>query len=359
MTNGITYIGLDVHAASITGSMITPDGELKRLGVFANDPAIIAAHAAGWGTPAQVSVAYEAGPCGYGLARQLQQLGLSCQVVAPALIPKRPGDRVKTDRRDAEQLAWGLAKELLTAVPIPSPEQEALRALSRAREAAVRDQHRVRQRLVKFLRLQGIVEPSGKRWTQKWWGWATTLTCGEALAQVVLSELCAQIEEATARVGRLTEQVTRAATSNPRATQIERLQHLYGIGTITAVGIVAECGDLRRFSSAPALMAYSGLVPSEHSSGSRQRRGGITRTGNSHLRFLLVEAAWHYGRHRPKDEPEPQEAVEQLAWKARRRLHRRYLHLLFKGKSAPEAVTAIARELVGFIWAMGQLPDPA
>jgi transposase len=358
MTDGITFLGLDVHAATITGAAITPDGELQRLGTFANTPEVMAERASRWGTPDQLSVAYEAGPCGYVLARQLQSLGIACQVVAPALIPKRPGDRVKTDRRDAEQLAVHLAKGLLTAVPIPSPAQEAVRALSRAREAAVRDQHRVRQRLVKFLRIQGIAEPAGKRWTKKWWSWATAVMCGEPLAQVVLTELRTQIVQATERLERLTEQVNAAALTSAHAPQIARVQQLYGIGTITAVGIVAECGDLRRFTSAPAFMAYTGLVPSEHSSGARQRRGEITRTGNSHLRFLLVEAAWHYSRHQPKPEPEPEGALEHLVWRARRRLHRRYAHLLFKGKCAAEAVTAIARELAGFVWAVGQLPDP-
>jgi transposase len=360
MTDATTFIGLDVHAATITGAAITPDGELRRLGTFATTPEVIAERAAGWGEPATLSVVYEAGPCGYGLARQLAQLGIACQVIAPALTPQRPGDRIKTDRRDAEKLAVGLAKGLLTPIPIPSPAQEALRSLSRARHAAVGDQHRVRQRLIKFLRIQGIAEPAGKRWTQKWWSWALQQTCAEPLAQVVLDELRTQIEDASTRVERLTAQVEQHVETAPQREQIAVVQQFYGIGAITAVGIVAESGDLRRFASAPAFMAYTGLVPSEHSSGRRQQRGGITRTGNAHLRFLLVEAAWHYSRHQPKqDVPEPTDPVAQLAWKARRRLHRKYARLLFAGKRPAQAVTAVARELAGFVWAAAQVPRTA
>lgn len=359
MADGSTFIGLDVHAATITAAAVLPGGELKWLGTFANSPAVIAERVALWGDPTQLSVAYEAGPCGYVLARQLAQLGVACQVVAPALIPRKPGDRVKTDRRDAEMLAVALAKALLTAVPIPTPAQEALRALSRAREAAVRDLHRVRQRLVKFLRIQGIAEPAGKRWTVKWTDWLTTVICAEPAAGVVLAELRDQIESAQQRLDRLTAHLLTQAAASPQAAQIERLQAFYGVGPITAIGVVAEVGDLRRFTSAPAFMASTGLVPSEHSSGARTRRGSITHTGNTHLRFLLVEAAWHSSRHRPKPPVGPRTELEALVTKARLRLHDRYTRLIFRGKPPTQAVVAVARELAGFLWAAGHLPDAA
>jgi transposase len=357
MTDGTTFIGLDVHLATITGAAVTSDGELKRLGTFPNTPEAIAARVGRWGEPASLSVAYEAGPCGYVLARQLRGVGIACQVVAPALIPKRPGDRVKTDRRDAEQLALALAKDLLTAVPIPSPADEALRALSRLREQASHDLHRQRQRLVKFGHLQGWAEPAGKRWTQRWWRWLATQQPAEPVAEVVLKQLRAEVEHAEQRLAQVTEQLETAAAQSRHAVLIQRLQRFHGIGLVTAVGIVAECGDLRRFVSAPALMAYTGLVPSEHSSGSRVQRGGITRTGNSHLRFLLVEAAWQYARSVPKPMPEPVDALERITQHARTRLHERYVQLVFKGKPKQLAIIAIARELTGYLWGAAQLPQ--
>ena len=357
MANSTTFIGLDVHLATITAAAVTPDGELLGLGTFPNTPETLVGRLARWGEAPSLAVAYEAGPCGYGLARHLTERGITCQVVAPSLIPHRPGDRVKTDRRDAEQLALGLAKELLTAVPIPSPADEALRALSRVREQASHDLHRQRQRLVKFLHLQGWVEPAGKRWTQKWWRWLATQQPAEPVAALVLGQLRSAVEQAAERLAQVTELLADAAQQSPQAEQIARLQRFHGIGLVTAVGIVAECGDLRRFASAPALMAYTGLVPSEHSSGGRVQRGGITRTGNSHLRFLLVEAAWQYARVKPKPMPEPADELEQITQHAHTRLHGRFVQLVFKGKPRQLAITAIARELTGYLWAAARLPQ--
>jgi transposase len=279
-------------------------------------------------------------------------------VVAPALIPRRPGDRIKNDRRDARQLAELLRSGLLTAVPVPSREVEGLRALSRAREQAVHDQHRHRQRLLKFLTQQGVIEPQGSRWTQRWWRWLEGVTLPEGTAQLVLEESRQVIRAAEERVARLTEALTTTSQQGSAAQTITNLQCLHGVGAVTAAGIVAESGGLTRFVSAPAYMAYNGTVPREHSSGGRQSRGSITRTGNAHLRFLFVEAAWHYTRPY-KELPEPTTPAEEIAQRARIRLHRLYWKLVNRGKPRQVAIIAVARELAGFVWAVGQLETPA
>lgn len=354
MEHGSMWIGLDAHKATITGAAITAAGEIRELGTFPNRPEQIARRVGEWGDPARVMVCYEAGPCGYGIARQLERMGVACAVVAPALIPRRPGDRIKNDRRDAVQLAQLLRSGLLTAVPVPSRELEGLRALSRTREQAVRDQHRQRQRLLKLLTQQGVTEPSGSRWTQRWWRWLDALTVEEATAQLVLSDDRDAVRAAEARVHRLTEALTTASQVGSMVTTITNLQTLHGIGAVSSAGIVAESGDLRRFDSAPAFMAYTGVVPREHSSGGRESRGSITRTGNSHVRFLLVEAAWHYTRP-CNDLPTPTTPAEEIAQRARIRLHKLYWRLVNRGKPRQVAIIAVARELAGFLWAIGQL----
>jgi transposase len=347
------FVGLDVHVQTIALAVIREDGLAQELGSIPNTPAALAKRLRKLGDPAAMRVCYEAGPCGYGIFRQLMALGIACTVVAPSLIPVRPGDRVKTDRRDAAKLARLLRSGDLTAVAVPTPEQEALRELSRARETAVRDLHRVRQRLVKFLAQHRIAEPAaGKRWTKAWWAWACGLMLPLPPAQTVLEDLRATIATAQERLDRLTAALTAAAGTSAQAPVIAALQTLHGIGPITAVGIVAEVGDLTRFDRPPQLMAYAGLVPSEHSSGGRQARGGITKTGNRHLRYLLVEAAWHYARPLRLTEASAATPVGAIAHQARARLHRRYFRLLSRGKAKQVAIVAIARELLGFVWAV-------
>lgn len=358
MADGSTWIGLDAHKETITAAAIAADGEIRELGTFPNRPEHLAKRVPSWGAREELRVCYEAGPCGYGIARQLEKMEIACVVVAPALIPRRPGDRIKNDRRDARQLAHLLSTGLLTAVPLPSREQEGFRALSRAREQAVHDQHRQRQRLLKLLTQQGVTEPAGSRWTQRWWRWLEGVTVPDATAQFVLEDDRQAVRSAEDRVKRLTATLTTASQESSMAQTMVNLQTLHGVGVVTAAGIVAESGDLTRFDSAPAYMAYNGTVPREHSSGGRQSRGSITRTGNAHLRFLLVEAAWHYTRPLKKM-PDPTTPAEEIAHKARVRLHSLYWRLVNRGKPRQVAIIAVARALAGFIWAIGQLERSA
>jgi transposase len=354
-------VGLDVHKATIAVAVADEGrGEVRSYGTIANTPEAVAKLVKRLGPAERLECCYEAGPCGYGLQRQLTGLGGSCIVVAPSLIPTRPGDRVKTDRRDAVKLARLLRSGELTSVWVPDAEHEALRDLSRAREAARDDRHRARQRLGKLLLRLGIAEPSGtKRWTQQYWAWLRELTLGQPLQQLVLADAIEAVATGTARLKQLEGAVKQAAATGRHAPLIAALQSLRGVGVITAVTLVAELGDLGRFPTPRPLMAYVGLVPSEHSSGDSQRRGRITRAGNSHARHVLVQAAWHY-RHTPqvtralahRQAGQPT-AVTDVAWRAQERLHARYRQLASR-KGRQKAVIAVARELVGFVWALAQ-----
>lgn len=350
--DGTMFVGLDVHVQTIAVAVARGDGLAEDLGIIPNIPSALAKRLRKLGPADRLRVCYEAGPCGYTIHRQLRELGIACTVVAPSLIPVRPGDRVKTDRRDAAKLARLLRSGDLTPVAVPTAEQEALRDLSRAREAAVGDLHRVRQRLIKLLARHGVAEPTGKRWTQRYWAWVNGVSLAEPAAQLVLVDGREAIQVAQARLERLTATLTESAQASSQAPIIAALQRLHGIGPITAVGIVAEVGDLTRFTRAGQLFAYAGLVPSEYSSGGRQQRGGITKTGNRHVRFLLVEAAWHYARPVTRTRTEPIDEIEAIATRARVRLHHRYVRLVSRGKSRQTANVAVGRELLGCVWAV-------
>jgi transposase len=355
------YVGLDVHRATIAVAVAEEGrGEVRPYGTIRNTPEAVAKLVQALGPAERLACCYEAGPCGYGLQRQLTGLGAACAVVAPSLIPTRPGDRVKTDRRDAAKLARLLRAGELTAVWVPDAEHEALRDLSRAREAARDDRHRARQRLAKLLLRLGVAEPSGtKRWTRAYHAWLGGLTLAQPLQQVVLADAIEAVEAGTRRLQKLEGEVKQAATTGRHAPLIAALQALRGVGAVTAVALVAELGDLGRFPTPRPLMAYLGLVPSEHSSGASRRRGRITRAGNSHVRHVLVQAAWHY-RHAPKltralakrQDGQPT-AVTDVAWRAQQRLHGRYRKLAGR-KGRQKAVIAVARELAGFVWALAR-----
>jgi transposase len=294
---------------------------------------------------------------------QLTGLGIECEVVAPTLVPVKAGDRVKTDRRDAQRLAQSFRAGNLTAVWVPDAAHEALRDLVRAREAAKKDQLRARHRLGKFLLRQGRRAPERlKAWTVGYVDWIRQQVRFEQLAQqITLEDYLEEVDHAGQRIARLEKAIDEAVELAPQSMRevVEALQALRGVGKMTAVTIVSEVGQLSRFAKARQLMGYSGTVASEHSSGKRIYRGGITKTGNAHLRRVLVEAAWSQ-RYTPvlsKELHRRQEGlsgeVQEIAAKARHRLHARYRRLLARGKTKQQVVTAVARELLGFVWAIG------
>jgi transposase len=304
--------------------------------------------------------AYEAGPCGYDLRRFLETKGIACDVIAPSLIPKKPGDRVKTDKKDAEKIARMHRMGELTAIRVPTPAQEALRDLLRAREDANEDLVRRRHRLQKFLLRQGR-RYEGKNWTRDHWRWIRAQKFTDRNFETVLSEYIAAIDQEIERIGRLDAQIEEESKNPEIAPAVARLKTLRGVKTLTAMTILSELIDLNRFDSPRKLMDFVGLVPGEYSSGGKQWRGSITKSGNSHVRRVLVEAAWHY-RHSPRStgaaikkrrEGQPPEVIE-TARKAELRLYKKFTRLVMRGKKSTVAATAVARELAGFVWAIGR-----
>ena len=359
----VRFVGLDVHAETIAVAVAEASGEVRSLGTIPNRVESIGRLVRKLGKPEQLRVCYEAGPTGYVLYWQLSELGVKCEVVAPTLVPVKAGDRVKTDRRDAEKLARSYRAGDLTPVWVPDGAHEALRDLVRARWAAKRDQLRARHRLSKFLLRHGRRAPQGiAAWTERYLQWVKVqVSFAHHAQQLTLSDYLHEVEHAAARVARLERSIDAAVETLPvkmRAV-IEALQSLRGIAQISAVSIVAEVGKLSRFAHPRQLMGYSGAVCREHSSGPRIHRGPISKSGNAHLRRIVVEAAWAY-RHRPAigkslavRQQRSSAAVIELAWKAQQRLHGRYARLMARGKNKQQTVTAVGRELLGFIWAIG------
>jgi transposase len=358
----VRYIGLDVHKDSIT--IATADegrDEAQGFKTIMNDTARLL-KALRLLTPegGRLLVCYEAGPTGYGLYRRLREAGIECQVVAPSLVPSKPGDRVKTDRRDAVRLAHFLRSGNLTEVYVPDEADEALRDLERTRDDAKRAERTARHHLGKFLLRHDRRWQGGSNWTVRHMEWIRSQKFEQPAQQRVLNDYLKTVEDAGERVKRLTEDIAELVESSALAPLITALQAFRGIALVSAVTIAAEVGDLRRFATAGKFMSYVGLVPSEHTSGPRRRQGAITRAGNSHLRRILVEAAWHY-RHLPRMSKELRrrnqpvaDGVRRIAWEAQRRLNGRMRHLIYKGKNKNKAVIAMARELAGFVWAVGQ-----
>jgi transposase len=357
-----TYVGLDVHKASISVALLAGSvGSKPVQWELRNEPSEVRKLVRklkrdGGGV---VQCAYEAGPCGYGLQRQLQGQGVRCQVVAPSLIPRKSGERIKTDRRDARKLAELLRAGLLTEVRPPSEAEEAVRDLCRCRDDARVDLMRARHRLSKLLLRRDLRYSGGRPWTQQHRQWLWSLQWAHAAERVVLSDYLLAVDQIGARLGELEAQLVSLAEQEPYRERVGWLRCFRGIDTVTSMILLAELHGFERFTGARQLMAHLGLVPSESSSGGSVHRGGITKTGNRHLRRLLVEAAHHY-RHRPavgvalrRRRMGQPAAVIALADRAQQRLHRRYSRLVLgRGQPVSKAVVACARELSGFIWAV-------
>ena len=368
MGKSIRYVGMDVHAATIAVAVAEGRGRVRSVGVIANRPEAVRRLLGKLGELSSVRVCYEAGPTGYVLYWQLTKMGVSCEVLAPSLLPVKPGDRVKTDRRDAEKLALAYQSGDVSRVFVPDAAHEALRDLVRAREAAKKDELRAKHRLSKYLLRYGQYAPSGCRpWTLTFWRWVRTVKLEHAAQNQTLLHYIAEVEHQGQRIERLDRSIDEAIETAPAPMKsvIEALQSLRGVAKITAATLAVEVGTFRRFERAQQLMSYTGMVPSESSSGARRWQGSITKTGNSHLRRVLIEAAWHY-RHQPRLSARQRALHKQLdptvleiAWNAQLRLHRRHVRLTAKSKPAGKVVTALARELVGFIWAIGTAAEVA
>jgi transposase len=362
MRDATRFLGLDVHAETIAVAVAEGgrDGEVRSLGIIPNDGGAVRRLVGRLGKK-NLRACYEAGPTGFALYWQLTELGVPCDVIAPTLIPRKPGERIKTDRRDAIKLARCFRAGDLTPIWVPDPAHEALRDLVRAREAAKYDHHRAKQRLSKFLLRTGRKPPTAcSAWSLKHVAWIRTLQFEHVAQQATLVDYLAEVDHAAERIRRLETAIDDALEQAPASLRavIDGLQALRGVAKLTAATLAVEVGSFSRFETARQLMAYCGVVPSEHSSGNSRRQGGITKTGNAHVRRVLFEAAWSC-RHRPNlgDNLKRRQrglsvATNEIAWKAQHRLFRRYVALTARGKPSSKVQGAIGRELLGFIWAI-------
>ncbi len=354
------YVGLDVHKETIAVSVADKGrGKTRYFGEIVNRPEAIKKLVSQLSTDGEVmSFCYEAGPCGYGIYRQLVGLGQDCQVVAPSLIPKKAGNRVKTDKRDSDGLSRLHRAGELTAVWVPDQSQEAMRDLVRSRDDLKQMEKKARQLLNAFLLRQGHRYEGKSKWTQAYWRWLEKLVIEHPMQRFVFQEYIDTVHHHSERVKVIETQMAQSLEHWCLAPVVRALMAMRGINLVCAMGIVAEIGDISRFDRPSQLMSYLGLIPSEHSSGDSQRRGSITKTGNKHVRRLLIESAWCYRFAARKSNTiqrraeQCSEAVQAIAWKAQLRLCARYRHLQRRSLMPVKIVTAIARELCGFIWAI-------
>jgi len=361
----IHWIGIDDHAdkwsiACLRGEETKPSREFE---VVPNDAGY--RRLVGWlkelSTP---RVVYEAGPCGYELFRRLNAAGIPCHVAAPSLTPLKPGDRVKTNRRDAIKLARYLRSGDLTLITVPDPQREALRDLIRGRDAVRKDLLSAQHQLTKLLLRHGHRYRDGRAWTTRFWDWVRKIQLPNADSQIVLDEAILTLGQRQNQLDRFDTHIEDAARRPEYAPYVAALSVLRGIRTLSAMTLLAELGDLRRFASAPQLMAAVGVVPSEYSTGDKTHRFSITKAGNAHVRRVVIEAAWHYQRRiingrkitdRRKGKPQ---ALVDIAQRCDLRLHRKFNRMTSRGKRSTVAAVACARELIGFIWAIGQTVHP-
>jgi transposase len=361
------FVGLDTSKKT-TSVAVAEDGrqgEVRFVGDIENTPEAVRRFVTKLaGKHRRLAFCYEAGPTGYGLYRQITALGHECAVIAPSLIPKRPGERVKTNRRDAVTLARLHRAGELTRIWVPDPDHEAVRELVRAREAAMEDLRQKRQHLQSFLLRHGRIFSGRKPWTRAHARWLAELAFEHPAQYLVLREYRQAIADAETRLERLTTQVAEIAAAWSMAPVVAAYQALRGVALLTAVTFVAEIGDVRRFESPRQLMAYLGLVPSECSTGQRVRRGSITKAGNPRARRVLIEGAWTYrfparlSRLLQERQAGLPKIVREIAWKAQVRLCGRYRKLMAAGKRQTVVTTAIAREMAAFLWAIGREVEP-
>ena len=358
----LRYVGLDVHKDTIVMAVAEEgQSEAKVLGTFPHDVAKLIKRLIKLEPDvSRLRVCYEAGPTGFGLCRRLKKAGIECIVVAPSLVPQQ-GSRVKTDRRDARRLAHFLRSGDLTAVWVPDEQTEALRDLERSRDDAKNAERVARHQLDKFLLRNERVSHDGRSWTQKHSAWLKQQKFDDPCKQCVMDDYVKAVEDATERVKRLSKEIERFVEQTALAPLVKALKAFRGINTLSAVVIAAEIGDLRRFPTARQFMSFVGLVVSEHSSGKTIQRGPLTRAGNSHVRRILIETAQHY-RHRPalgaalrERQAGVSKEVTDIAWEAQQRLSKRLTYLLEQNKPRNKAIAAVARELAGFVWAVGQV----
>jgi len=369
MKHSIIFVGLDVHKDSIEIALADDgrNGDVRLYGsiggdIAALDKAIRRFHRSG----VELRFVYEAGPCGYEIYRHLNAEGFHCDVIAPSMTPKRSGDRVKTDRRDALTLARLYRAGELTPVYVPREDDEAMRDLVRGREDAVNATRKAKQRLSALLLRHGFRFSGRHAWSVAHMRWLADIKMPHPAQHITLQEYIHSVEENSERIDRLTEQILKLIPTWRMAPIVAAFQALRGVAPIVAATMVVEIGDLRRFENPRQLMAYLGLVPSENSSGQTTKRGGITKTGNGHARRALIEAAQAYrfparvSRELRKRQEGLPRTIKEISWKAQVRLCGRFRKLIAKGKNPNRIKTAIARELSGFIWAVAkEVPMPA